>query len=43
MAITGDLTDNAQQADFEILRKMFRYYGLLQPDRLRRLINPEAA
>ncbi len=34
LAITGDLVDNAAKEDFEILRKMFKDYGLLRHDRL---------
>jgi 3',5'-cyclic AMP phosphodiesterase CpdA len=34
MVITGDLTNNAQKEDFDILRKMFIHFGLLRQDRL---------
>jgi Icc protein len=34
LVITGDLTDSANERDFEILRKMFKASGLLNSDRL---------
>ena len=34
LVITGDLTDNASEKDFEILRNLFRKNGLLNSERL---------
>ncbi len=34
LVITGDLVDNADQKDFEILRSLFRKFNLLNSDRL---------
>jgi len=34
IVITGDLTDNADQKDFEILRKLFKSFDILRSDRL---------
>jgi hypothetical protein len=33
MVITGDLTANAKRDDFEILRKIFLHFGLLNTDK----------
>ncbi|MFO7447466.1 MAG: metallophosphoesterase [Ignavibacteriaceae bacterium] len=34
MVITGDLTDNAEPGDFEILKGLFKSFGLLNPEKL---------
>lgn len=34
LVVTGDLTDNASEKDFEILRNLFRKNDLLKPDKL---------
>ena len=38
LIITGDLTDNADYKDFEILRNLFKKYDLLRGDRLSLMI-----
>lgn len=38
LIITGDLTENADQQDFEILRNLFRKHNLLKGDRLSLMI-----
>ncbi len=34
LAITGDITDNADDSDFEIMRSLFKGFGILHADRL---------